>query len=80
MNRLYSCFTSIHLPAVQLAFWLTLLLCLGSVSVRAAVGQVDFFTYNPDTSFGQVYLPATTTAVGPEFSGQLMFRSHLINA
>jgi hypothetical protein len=38
-------------------------------------GQINFFTFNNNTAFGQVYLPGTIESVNNLFSGQLAISS-----
>lgn len=48
-----------------------------AASVVKADGTINFFTFNNNTSFGQVYLPGTTTSVGSTFLGQLYVSTSL---
>lgn len=47
-----------------------LLLAFGALSSNGQ-GQINFFTFNGNTAFGQVYLPGTTESVTSAFSGQI---------
>jgi hypothetical protein len=52
------------------------LLCAIAVNAKAD-GTINFFTFNSNLSFGQVYLPGTSTSVGSSFLGQLYVSSSL---
>lgn len=42
-----------------------------------ADGSINFFTFNGNTAFGQVYLPGTSTSVDSSFLGQIYVSSTL---
>jgi hypothetical protein len=48
---------------------------LGLTTVAFGQGQINFFTFNNNTLFGQVYLPGTTESVNNLFSAQLAVSS-----